>query len=66
MESFLIHWGYAAVFLFGFLVACCLPIPSAITFAFAGALAGEGYLNIVARCGRARRRGHSSIPKRLP
>jgi membrane protein DedA with SNARE-associated domain len=47
MESFLIHWGYAAVFLFGFLEACCVPIPSAITFAFAGVLAGEGYLSIV-------------------
>jgi membrane protein DedA with SNARE-associated domain len=47
MESFLIHWGYAAVFLFGFLEACCVPIPSAITFGFAGALAGEGHLNIV-------------------
>jgi membrane protein DedA with SNARE-associated domain len=47
MESFLIHWGYAAVFLFGFLEACCVPIPSVITFAFAGVLAGEGYLSIV-------------------
>jgi membrane protein DedA with SNARE-associated domain len=47
MESFLIHWGYAAVFLFGFLEACCVPIPSAITFGLAGALAGEGDLNIV-------------------
>ena len=47
MESFLIHWGYAAVFLLGFLEACCIPIPSAITFVFAGVLAGEGYLNIV-------------------
>lgn len=47
MEGFLIHWGYAAVVLFGFLEACCVPIPSAITFAFAGVLAGEGYLNIV-------------------
>jgi len=46
MESFLIHWGYAAVFLFGFLEACCVPIPSAITFAFAGVLASEGHLNI--------------------
>ena len=48
MESFLIHWGYAAVFLFGFLEACCVPIPSEITFGFAGVLAGEGHLNIVA------------------
>ena len=47
MESFLIHWGYAAVFLFGFLEACCVPIPSGITFGFAGALAGAGDLNIV-------------------
>ena len=48
MESFLVHWGYAAVFLFGFLEACCIPIPSEITFGFAGVLAGEGHLNIVA------------------
>jgi len=47
MESFLIHWGYAAVFLFGFLEACCVPIPSEITFGFAGVLASEGHLNIV-------------------
>src|SRR6266516_3791887 len=47
MESFLIHWGYAAVFLFGFLESCCVPIPSGITFGFAGALAGAGDLNIV-------------------
>src|SRR5436190_14053423 len=46
MESFLIHWGYAAVLVFGFLEACCVPIPSAITFAFAGVLAGEGYLSL--------------------
>jgi membrane protein DedA with SNARE-associated domain len=47
MESFLIHWGYAAVFLFGFLEACCVPIPSEITFGFAGFLAYQGHLNIV-------------------
>ena len=47
MESFLIHWGYAAVFLFGFLEACCVPIPSGITFGFGGVLAGEGHLSIV-------------------
>ncbi len=47
MESFLIHWGYAAIFLFGFLEACCIPIPSEITFGFAGVLAGEGHLNII-------------------
>jgi membrane protein DedA with SNARE-associated domain len=48
MESFLSQWGLAAVFLFGFLEACCIPIPSEITFGFAGVLAGEGRLNIVA------------------
>src|SRR5512132_610734 len=47
METFLVHWGYAAVFLLGFLGACCVPIPSAITFGLAGALAGEGQLSIV-------------------
>ncbi|MGE5285874.1 MAG: DedA family protein [Micromonosporaceae bacterium] len=46
MESFLSHWGYSAVIFLGFLEACCIPIPSAITFAFAGMLAAEGYLNI--------------------
>ena len=48
MESFLIQWGLAAVFLFGFLEACCIPIPSEITFGFAGMLAYQGHLNIVA------------------
>jgi membrane protein DedA with SNARE-associated domain len=48
MESFLSQYGLAAVFLFGFLEACCVPIPSEITFGFAGVLAGEGHLNIVA------------------
>lgn len=48
MESFLTQFGLAAVFLFGFLEACCVPIPSEITFGFAGVLAGEGRLNIVA------------------
>jgi len=47
MESFLIHWGYAAVFLFGFLEAACIPIPSEITFGFAGVLASQGHLSIV-------------------
>jgi membrane protein DedA with SNARE-associated domain len=48
MESFIIHAGYAAVFLFAFLEACCVPIPSEITFGYAGVLAGQGKLNIVA------------------
>jgi membrane protein DedA with SNARE-associated domain len=48
MESFLTHYGYAAIFLFAFLEACCVPIPSEVTFGFAGVLAGQGHLNIVA------------------
>src|SRR5713226_138911 len=48
MESFISQAGLAAIFLFGFLEACCVPIPSEITFGFAGVLAGEGHLNIVA------------------
>ena len=49
MESFLVHYGLAAVFLFGFLEACCVPIPSEVTFGFAGVLAAETHhLNIVA------------------
>jgi membrane protein DedA with SNARE-associated domain len=46
MDSFLIHAGYAAVVLLGFLEACCVPIPSEITFGFAGVLAYQGHLNL--------------------
>jgi membrane protein DedA with SNARE-associated domain len=48
MESFLTHYGYAAIFLLAFLEACCVPIPSEVTFGFAGVLAGQGHLNIAA------------------
>ena len=47
MESFLTSAGYAAVFLFGVLQAACIPIPSEITFGFAGVLAYEGHLSFV-------------------
>jgi membrane protein DedA with SNARE-associated domain len=46
MESFISEWGLAAVFLFGFLEAACVPIPSEITFGFAGVLSYQGHLNI--------------------
>ncbi|HUB41359.1 MAG TPA: DedA family protein [Streptosporangiaceae bacterium] len=46
MDSFLTHAGYAAVILLGFLEACCVPIPSEITFGFAGVLAFQGHLNL--------------------
>jgi membrane protein DedA with SNARE-associated domain len=47
MESFLTHAGYAALLLFGFLEACCIPISSEITFGFAGILASQGHLSLV-------------------
>ncbi len=45
MTSFLAHWGLYAVFLFGFLEAACIPIPSEVTFGYAGVLVGEGRLH---------------------
>src|SRR5262249_14378732 len=47
MEHLLIHAGYAAVALLGFLEACCVPIPSELTFLFGGYLAYQGHLNVV-------------------
>ena len=46
MESFLTSAGYAAVILFGFLEAACIPVSSEITFGFAGVLAYQGHLNL--------------------
>jgi membrane protein DedA with SNARE-associated domain len=46
MESHLASWGYAALILFGFLEAACIPISSEITFGFAGVLAFQGHLNL--------------------
>jgi membrane protein DedA with SNARE-associated domain len=46
VESFLTHAGYAALIVFGFLEACCIPISSEITFGFAGVLAYQGHLNL--------------------
>jgi membrane protein DedA with SNARE-associated domain len=47
MEHLLIHSGYAALALLGFLEACCVPIPSEVTFLFGGVLAYQGHLNVV-------------------
>jgi membrane protein DedA with SNARE-associated domain len=49
MEGLLSHpgfAGYAALILFAFLEAACIPISSEITFGFAGVLAGQGKLNL--------------------
>ena len=47
MEHLLTTAGYAALILFGFLEAACIPISSEITFGFAGVLAFQGHLNLV-------------------
>jgi membrane protein DedA with SNARE-associated domain len=47
MESYLTSAGYAALILFGFLEAACIPISSEVTFGFAGVLAYQGHLNLV-------------------
>jgi membrane protein DedA with SNARE-associated domain len=46
MENLLTTAGYAALILFGFLEAACIPISSEITFGFAGVLAYQGHLNL--------------------
>jgi membrane protein DedA with SNARE-associated domain len=47
MNSFLTDVGYPALMLLAFLEACCVPIPSEITFGFAGVLAYQGHLSLV-------------------
>lgn len=46
MESFLVQAGYGGLILFGFLEACCIPIPSDVTFGFAGVLAYQRHLSL--------------------
>jgi membrane protein DedA with SNARE-associated domain len=38
MQQFVQHYGYAALFLLALLESACVPIPSEVTFGFAGAL----------------------------
>jgi membrane protein DedA with SNARE-associated domain len=38
MQSFVQHYGYFALFLLAMLESMCVPIPSEVTFGFAGAL----------------------------
>jgi membrane protein DedA with SNARE-associated domain len=47
MEHLLSEAGYAALAILGFLEACCVPIPSEVTFLFGGVLAFRGDLNVV-------------------
>ncbi|HEY2505808.1 MAG TPA: DedA family protein [Streptosporangiaceae bacterium] len=46
MDSFIVHAGYAALIVLGFLEACCIPISSEVTFGFAGVLAYQGHLSL--------------------
>ena len=46
MQHLLTESGYAALVLFAFAEACCVPIPSEVTFGFAGVLAASGRLNL--------------------
>jgi len=48
MEHFLTQAGYGALILLCLVEACCIPIPSEITFGFAGVLAYQGHLNLAA------------------
>src|SRR6266536_2932151 len=48
MEHFLTQAGYGALILLCLIEACCIPIPSEITFGFAGVLAYQGHLNLAA------------------
>jgi len=46
VQHLLTESGYAALVLFAFAEACCVPIPSEVTFGFAGVLAASGRLNL--------------------
>jgi membrane protein DedA with SNARE-associated domain len=46
VQTFLDHAGYGALILLAFVEACCIPIPSEVTFGFAGVLAAQGRLNL--------------------
>jgi membrane protein DedA with SNARE-associated domain len=46
VQSFILHWGYLAVFLFSVAESACVPIPSEITLGLGGAAAsGAVFLN---------------------
>jgi membrane protein DedA with SNARE-associated domain len=46
VQHLLTESGYAALILLAFAEACCVPIPSEVTFGFAGVLAASGRLNL--------------------
>jgi membrane protein DedA with SNARE-associated domain len=48
VQHFLTEYGYVALSVLAFIEACCIPIPSEVTFGFAGVLAAQGKLNLLA------------------
>ncbi len=46
VQHLLTESGYVALILLAFAEACCVPIPSEVTFGFAGVLAASGRLNL--------------------
>ncbi len=46
MQHLLTESGYAALVLLAFAEACCVPIPSEVTFGFSGVLAASGRMNL--------------------
>lgn len=45
LQHFMTTYGYYAVFLFAFLEAACIPIPSEITFGLGGAMCSSAFLS---------------------
>ena len=43
IETFMLHYGYVALFLFAVLESACVPIPSEITFGLGGALCSTAF-----------------------
>ena len=43
VTSFLLHYGYAALFIFAILESACIPIPSELTFGLGGALCSTAF-----------------------
>jgi membrane protein DedA with SNARE-associated domain len=46
LTSLMTSGGYTALIIFAFVEACCIPISSEITFAFAGVLAAQGKFSL--------------------
>jgi membrane protein DedA with SNARE-associated domain len=50
-DSFISSYGYAAIFILSVAQSCCVPTSSELTMGFAGFLAYQGKLNLVAAIG---------------